>query len=77
MPASKVAEKGFSDTTGQTTDQFQTMRYRAFRLANFMKADVGRADLAKEKLAETWYWKLYEKTLGIIVDKVFERCWPK
>jgi len=42
-----------------------------------MKADVGRADLAKEKLAETWYWKLYEKTLGIIVDKVFERCWPK
>ena len=32
---------------------------------------------AKHGRIGTWLWKLYEKTLKVIVDAVFERLWPK
>ncbi len=32
---------------------------------------------AKHQRIGTWLWKLYEKTLKVIVDAVLERVWPK
>ena len=45
-----------------------------------------KADLAAEKgqnaapskpEREGWWWKLYERTLKVVVDAVLERLWPK
>ena len=40
-------------------------------------ASGGKTDLPNEKPAGTWYWKLYEITLKVVVDAVMERFWPK
>jgi hypothetical protein len=45
---------------------------------NQQPAESGRnATPAKYWGIGDWFWKLYEKTLKVIVDAVFERWWPK
>ena len=41
------------------------------------QSNGGKVDPPNEKSSETWYWKLYETTLKVLVDAVLERFWPK
>jgi len=41
------------------------------------QSNGGMVDPPNEKSSETWYWKLYETTLKVLVDAVLERFWPK
>ena len=40
-------------------------------------AEIGRNTTPAKLERESWYWKLYEKTLKVIVDAVMERLLPK
>lgn len=40
-----------------------------------IKAERNATPVKSER--ESWLWKLYEKTLKVIVDAVLERVWPK
>ena len=52
--------------------------YDAKRLAELLKVSKRMVFrfLSSGKISN-FFWKLYEKTLKVIVDAVLERCWPK
>jgi hypothetical protein len=44
---------------------------------NTCEKDVENAPFAKSGKISRFFWKLYEKTLKVIVDVITERLWPK
>jgi len=40
-------------------------------------AETERNTTPLKRQRESWLWRLYEKTLKVIVDAVLERVWPK
>ena len=40
-------------------------------------AETGRGATTGKRQRESWLWRLYEKTLKVIIDAVLERVWPK
>lgn len=56
-------------STLNTLQDIQTTIQTAFQA-------VSQATPAKPE-RESWLWKLYEKTLGVIIGAILERWWPK
>jgi len=42
-----------------------------------MKKETKQNTTLAKPERESWLWKLYERTLKVIVDVVLERVWPK
>lgn len=73
------------DEAAEFDNLVNTVTGAAYQLAdNLLEiVHIAREDLSIEDSGRTkreregWLWKLYEKTLKVLVDAVLERVWPK
>ncbi len=64
-------------TKGAIYDLSDTLNWIAQEAKEYAcEKDVENAPFAKGGMIRKFFWKLYEKTLKIIVDAVLERYWP-
>ena len=80
--------KPWKDNEIPTTVHFDECAQRARQLAQTLRQVAAKAELidapspkspvsSKRWKIASWLWKLYEKTLKVIVDAILERAWPK
>ena len=81
------------DEAAEFDNLVNIVRGAAYQLAEDLQeiAQTAREEVTSERAIEskqdatparsgrigTWLWKLYEKTLKVIIDAVLERSWPK
>ena len=69
---------------GDSIKEAETIRVEIQLALEHVKTDLAgkqppepEQDTTPAKHRESWLWRLYEKTLKVIIDAVLERLWPK
>jgi hypothetical protein len=75
----KLVEERFAVQINMYIPSLRKLAETIRNIADLIKSGgkTGKTELAKGSWVGNFFWKLYEKTLKVIVDVVLERWWPK